>query len=212
MARASHIAAMIPQIASGVATLPGTLNPYPYALNNPVNNTDPSGEFLDTILDFGFIAYDLYRIGADNIFGKEDNLNENLLSLGADVGGLAIPFCTGAGMVVRGSKVAKGVDRALGITGKSGKIDDVIRGAKGGLRNAPTPLTREEMEEAGRRWVSEEGKFDPKIHPDGRTESAYRQYRPPHVDKRTGDLHGHLETRSTPWKGKFRTTHVPIEP
>ena len=29
----------------GVATLPQTLNPYAYALNNPVLYTDPSGEF-----------------------------------------------------------------------------------------------------------------------------------------------------------------------
>ena len=34
-----------------------------YALADPVNVTDPSGQSLDTILYIGFIAYDLYRIG-----------------------------------------------------------------------------------------------------------------------------------------------------
>ena len=41
----------------------GSTNLYGYALNDPVNITDPSGQVLDTILDLGFIAYDLYRIG-----------------------------------------------------------------------------------------------------------------------------------------------------
>lgn len=73
---------------------------YVYSLNDPVNNTDASGYFLDTLVDVGFILYDLYRIGRDNIFGDCDNLDENLAALGADVLGAAIPFATG-GLAVR---------------------------------------------------------------------------------------------------------------
>lgn len=182
MARASHIAAMIPQIASGVATLPGTLNPYPYALNNPVNNTDPSGEFLDTILDFGFIAYDLYRIGADNIFGKGDNLNENLLSLAADVGGLAIPFCSGGGMAVRGTRlVAREAEHALPAVTRltrAGKYPSwtTVRGRMNRLQVEQNPglwsqedvaRMREGRNPAGYEWHHNNGRGGPDPHSPG---------------------------------------------
>ena len=37
-------------------SLPGTLNPYPYALNNPLLYTDPSGEFVGAALASGLIG------------------------------------------------------------------------------------------------------------------------------------------------------------
>ena len=75
---------------------PGTqgFDRYTYANNNPVNWTDPSGQFLDTIADVGFIAYDAYRLVKD---GKKDR-GKNLAALGADVGGALIPGATGAGL------------------------------------------------------------------------------------------------------------------
>jgi len=51
------------------------------------------------------VLYDLYRIGADNIFGDCDNLGGNLGALGADVAGIFIPGVTGLGVA---SRVAKG--------------------------------------------------------------------------------------------------------
>jgi RHS repeat-associated protein len=82
--------------------LAGGLNTYAYVGANPVNRIDPTGEILDTIIDAGFILYDLYRIGADNVFGDECNVGENFAALGADVGALFVPFATGGGLAVRG--------------------------------------------------------------------------------------------------------------
>jgi RHS repeat-associated protein len=43
----------------GLPVLPQTLHPYVYSQNNPVNLTDPSGEFIDSLLDLFFIGFDV---------------------------------------------------------------------------------------------------------------------------------------------------------
>jgi hypothetical protein len=50
----------------GVPSLPASLNPYVYALNNPVLYTDPSGEFIVPLLvaaaiGGGFAAYNYFQ-------------------------------------------------------------------------------------------------------------------------------------------------------
>ncbi len=51
---------------------PRRLLPYSYGGGDPITQVDPSGRIFDTIVDIGFVAYDLYRIGADNVFGNEE--------------------------------------------------------------------------------------------------------------------------------------------
>jgi len=50
----------------GIAALPGTQNPYAYALNDPVNLTDPSGKLvpfliLGMLLGGGFAAFNYWQ-------------------------------------------------------------------------------------------------------------------------------------------------------
>ena len=66
---------------AGFQHRPQSLNRYSYTENNPVNQRDPSGHFIDTLLDVGFLTYDIYRLVYDNIRHDCDNLNENLCSL-----------------------------------------------------------------------------------------------------------------------------------
>jgi len=80
------------------------INLYEYVLNDPVNWIDPTGRILDTFVDLGFIAYDLYSIIVDNVLRGCGNLGVNLAALGADVGGALIPGATWLGLGVRTAK------------------------------------------------------------------------------------------------------------
>ncbi|MDZ4150170.1 RHS repeat-associated core domain-containing protein, partial [Methylicorpusculum sp.] len=77
------------------------LNWYAYVGNNPFNRRDPSGQFFtpDTILDIGFIAYDIYSLAKDPSWGSA-------AALGLDVAGAFLPGATGLGELYRGSKLA----------------------------------------------------------------------------------------------------------
>ena len=72
-------------------------NRYAYAENNPATYADPTGQFIDTVVDVGFIIFDVVSL----VFGPAKDRDENLLALGADVGAAFIPFVTGAGLAVR---------------------------------------------------------------------------------------------------------------
>jgi len=84
---------------------PQSFNRYAYALNNPIKYNDPSGHWFESVLDLGFIAYDIYDIQQNGLTWTSG------LSLAADVAGLALPVVTGGGLAVRalahGDEVAK---------------------------------------------------------------------------------------------------------
>jgi hypothetical protein len=67
-------------------------------------------------VDLAFIGYDLYRILIDNLLGNCKNLDDNLLSLGGNLAGLAVPGITGVGAALRGGKAGNLV---------IGKLDDL---------------------------------------------------------------------------------------
>ena len=80
--------------------LAGGLNTYAYGDLKPITRTDASGLLIDTLVDVGFILYDLYALARD----RSCNLAENLTALGLDVAAAAIPGVTGLGMVSRATK------------------------------------------------------------------------------------------------------------
>ncbi|MFC1795895.1 RHS repeat-associated core domain-containing protein [Pseudomonadota bacterium] len=94
-------------IQSDPIGLAGGVNAYAYVGGNPANYSDSMGLVVDTVADAGFILYDFYRIGADNIFNDCGNFGENITALSADVGGLFIPFVSGLGPASRTLRTGK---------------------------------------------------------------------------------------------------------
>jgi hypothetical protein len=72
-----------------------------------VNKTDPTGKIADTVLDIGFIVYDMGMLAYDEIANDGENRTENLAALGADVIATTVPFATGGGLAVRGGVKAE---------------------------------------------------------------------------------------------------------
>ena len=101
---------------------PQSLNRYSYVRNNPVRYTDPSGNIFDTVLDIGFILYDVYEISQDP--GNAWNWG----ALVVDVGCAFIPFATGGGRAVKALEHGGDIGKALGkgVDAVKSKIDDVV--------------------------------------------------------------------------------------
>jgi len=118
---------------AGTYTRPASLHRYTYAENNPVLYTDPSGHFADAVLDIGFLLYDLYRVEKVLFTGCGD-LESELISLGLDAVGTALPFVTGLGMTARlgskGDDVLKLLGRSDILTSILGKGDNIGRGTR----------------------------------------------------------------------------------
>jgi RHS repeat-associated protein len=92
---------------------PQLANSYSYAGDNPVTYKDPTGRFLDTILDVGFIAYDVYSVASAYVSGGD--VKAELGYLGLDVAGAAIPFATGLGLAARVARTAEKVEKTVQI-------------------------------------------------------------------------------------------------
>ncbi|MBI1936314.1 hypothetical protein HYS31_07810 [Candidatus Woesearchaeota archaeon] len=100
---------------------PQQLNRYSYARNNPYRYVDPSGHYIESAVDVGFIIYDIQEL-------KEEHSLVNYLALGADTAGLIIPFVTGGGLAVRGAglgaKTISRADRGSDLVATSQRIAD----------------------------------------------------------------------------------------
>ena len=80
--------------------LEGGLNPYAYAGSNPVMNVDPSGLFLETILDAGLAAMSIKA-------AYDDTSWQNIAAATYDTAAVFVPFLpAGAGLGVKATKNA----------------------------------------------------------------------------------------------------------
>lgn len=111
------------------------LNYYTYVGNEPLDKTDPTGAFVDTLVDIGFIAYDLYSLATSPSWS-------NAAALGLDVAGAAVPFVTGAGQAYRAAHTAHQIAKEAGRINTAGMTARVAGTAK---HSEAARLTRERM-------------------------------------------------------------------
>ena len=90
----------------GLVSVPATLHPYLYSLNNPVNYTDPSGEYIESLWDIAMILLDIGFLASDIYYYTEVNpctdpweiisvIGLDAVALTLDVVCLAIPILPG---------------------------------------------------------------------------------------------------------------------
>lgn len=155
----------------------GSANLYAYVGNSPTNFRDPSGlvawfALLDSVLDYGFVIYDVYVIATDS----EKNFTTNALALTADAAAIAVPFLTGLGLAVRAWRAAKRVDHAVD-AGRGGRfVDDFATkstrnwsatfNSEGEARAlARTKLGSSPVEVEPGKWRSADGKWQYRAKP-----------------------------------------------
>ena len=126
------------ELTSTLAQIIGQLNMYAYANNNPIMYTDGNGEFLDVVLDIGFLIWDVI-----DIFKDPGNWT-NWAALGVDAVFSVVPFVTsGAGKIVKVANVTDDIMdiKKVTIIGESmnrvqdaarliGHVDDLYGGYK----------------------------------------------------------------------------------
>ncbi|MCZ2078484.1 MAG: hypothetical protein LC130_26235 [Bryobacterales bacterium] len=136
-------------------TDPQTLNKYAYVRNNPLRYVDPDGHAIDTLLDIGFIAYDVYKIAT------EGATKTNVAALGADAAATLIPFASGAGAAVRlGAKAEHAIVegehavQAVKAVERGRASEKAVLGAEGLAKNTAGYQSRRSEDWQGRDYHS----------------------------------------------------------
>ena len=108
---------------------PQRWNRYSYARNNPLKYVDPDGRAIDIAVDVVSIGYDFFDIGRSLNRGEVVSRTQ-ILALGGDIIGAAIPFATGIGAAIRaGNKIDNTIEagRATSNIIDSGRVKGIVK-------------------------------------------------------------------------------------
>ena len=90
------------------------LSPYLYCANDPVNNIEPTGEFIETAWDIGNTLYDAGKAIYSHIKGDHKQARSHWVDAAFDLGAVIIPGVP-AGM----SKIGKGIQKISNVSKSS---------------------------------------------------------------------------------------------
>ncbi len=140
---------VIPNVGSSQS-----LNRYAYVNGNPLKYTDPSGHWLESAIDIGFIVYDIHDIATNGLSWASGG------ALVADVAGLILPVVTGAGLLVRAAshvddvaKLASHSDEIVKAATHADEAAAVVRQAENAAELANRAGDTSEVQRATRNWT-----------------------------------------------------------
>ena len=141
------------------------LNLYTYAGNNPVTNTDVSGEYLESVLDGASLAVGLASIASWDDSTSTSQKVWDVLGVGADAVALALPIVPGgASLGIKGARgldkaadIARGTDRATDVATQAKTADKVADAAKSGKGTAKSAKKSRGCFVAGTLVATEQG-------------------------------------------------------
>ncbi len=129
---------------AGITTMPQTLNPYPYGVNNPLAYPDPDGEIAPALLVVPVVVY----LGRNALQSGTISAGSYYLTHRADKGGInRADFLRTVGR--------DAVFGSVNPLGGAGKVSKVLKASGGGAddvaRNFPRPPVRDTSTEAGKK-------------------------------------------------------------
>ena len=204
-----------------VLTTPQLQNSYSYAGDNPIKDKDPTGRFLDILLDIAFIANDVREIYNAQTNGQSTGML--YAALAADVIGAAIPGATGLGVGVKALDKTVDAARVTGAGTDAAKVETKTTGSfqvgasigkiHGNSLDYPGITTGYTLREVGTDKVLKYGettKSNPSLRYTGPFYEKTNSYLKPEIQGPKQNIHKWQHDQILKYKGKNQAQRPPL--